>query len=202
MGLPARELPDEPAVHRSEEQLSVFGASAEGSVLIQQPFQLRAGEIGVDDQPGLLLNIRAEAVPFQPLADIRRSAALPADGVPHRFPGGLLPEDGGLPLVRDADAGDVRGAEPAFFKDLRHGPKLPGQDLHWVMLHPAGPGIDLSQGVLRLPHGVPHAVKEDGAGAGSPLIQRQNVFIHTKVFLSGKTVYTAYIQYTTQVLSP
>ena len=171
VGLAPGELPDEPALHGAEEDLPILGPAAQGRVPVQEPFQLGAGEIGVDDKARLFPDIGPQARLFQILADVRRPAALPADGVADAPARGPVPEDGGLPLVGDADGGDLRGAHAALFIDLRQGVELGRQDLLRIMLHPAGAGIDLLQGILGLHHGVAANVEEDGPGAGGALVQ-------------------------------
>ena len=80
--------------------------------------------------------------------------------------GGLVPEDGGLPLVGNADTGDaaLRKARDS----LCRGQTLRLPDLHGVMLYPTGLGIELAEGKLGLGHNVAPAVKHDGPGAGVP----------------------------------
>ena len=143
VGFAPGELPDEPALHGAEKDLPLLRSPAQGGIPVQEPFQLGAGKIGVDDEARLLLDIGSHARLLQILADVRRPAALPADGVAHAPARGLVPEDGGLPLVGDADGGDLRGAHAALFIDLRQGVELGSQDLLRVVLHPAGPGVDL-----------------------------------------------------------
>ena len=46
------------------------------------------------------------------------------------------------------------------------------------MLHPAGLGIKLAEGILGLGHNVAQTVEHDGPGAGGSLVQRQNVRSH------------------------
>ena len=54
-----------------------------------------------------------------------------------------VPDDGGLPLVGDADALDVADLHPGLGDDLHHHRVLAGPDLHGVVLHPALMGVDL-----------------------------------------------------------
>src|SRR5690606_41193493 len=51
--LAARELPEQPRVDRPERELATFGALPGTRHVVQQPGDLRAGEIGVDDEARL-----------------------------------------------------------------------------------------------------------------------------------------------------
>ena len=57
----------------------------------------------------------------QLVAEGRRAAVLPDDGVGERAPGRALPEHRGLALVGDADGRDVGGADPGLGQALRAG---------------------------------------------------------------------------------
>ena len=65
------------------------------------------GEIGIEHEAGLLAEQFLQAVGLELLADRRRDAALPDDGVGDGLAGGPVPEDGRLALVGDADGGDL-----------------------------------------------------------------------------------------------
>jgi hypothetical protein len=77
-------------------------------------------------------------------------------------PAGLpVPEDGGLPLVGDADGGKVVGVNARLGNDLHHHGVLGGPDLHSVVLHPTLMGIKLGEFLLTDPNDVLRLVKED-----------------------------------------
>ena len=108
------EVPQQPAVHGAAEQLPCLRPPPGARDVVQQPAVLGAGEVGVGEQPrpgpdGL-------GVPLLPQlgAQVRRPAALPDDGAAHRLAGGPLPEQGGLPLVGQAQGGDVPGGPPRW----------------------------------------------------------------------------------------
>ena len=171
----AGQLPDEPRFHRAEQQVPPVRLFPGAGDVIQHPADLGGGEVGVDQQAGGGLDALLQPLALQLLAQLRRAAALPHDGVVHRPAGGLVPENGGLPLVGDADAGNVR---LQALRRLGRRPALRLPDLHGVMLHPAGLGIKLAEGILGLGHNVAQTVEHDGPGAGGPLVQRQNVRSH------------------------
>ena len=76
-------------------------------MLVEDVFDFRAGEIGVDDEAGFLAELVFEAAFLEFVADARGDAALPHDGVLDGLAGFSVPEDNRLALVRDADGGDV-----------------------------------------------------------------------------------------------
>lgn len=182
-----RQPPDEPRLHRAEQQLPPFRPLPGAGDVIQDPADLGAGEIGVDEQSRGGDDALLQSLPLQLLAQLRRPTALPDDGVIHRLAGGLIPNDGGLPLVGDADAGDAALRQPP--DGLRRRQTLRVPDGHGVVLHPARLRIDLGKGVLGLGGDLPRPVKYDGTGAGRPLIQCQNIRCHSRLLFSFWWVY-------------
>ena len=80
---------------------------ASGGVWSEQPGDLGGGKVGVDDQTGALADESFAAGRLQLLADGRRAAVLPDDGVAYRAAGLAVPHDGGFTLVGDADGGEL-----------------------------------------------------------------------------------------------
>ena len=172
----AGEFPDEPGLHRAKQELSPLRPLPGVGDVVQDPLELGGGEVGVDHQPRALPEPVREPPLLQFVAEPAGAAALPDDGVVHRLAGNPVPDDGGLPLVSDADSGDV----PRFSSHLSHSlhshPQLGGPDLVGVVLHPAGLGEDL--GEFLLGHAADRAlpVKQDAAVAGGAGIQGHHVF--------------------------
>ena len=157
--------------------------------MIQKPADLAGGEVGVDEQARLLRDDLPQAPGLQLIAEGGRPAALPDDGVVDGLPGPPVPEDGGLPLIGDADGRHLPGVDVAG--DLRQSPALRGPDLHGVVLHPARLGVDLAEGILGPGGDFPRLVEEDGPGAGGALVQGGNIGIHGSppIFFSRSVVY-------------
>ena len=174
----AGQIPDEPCIHRAEKKLAPLGAFSRAGNVIENPAQLCAGEVGVDQKPGLFADLLFPAVPPQLLAQRRRAAALPYDGVVYGATRLLFPDDRRFALVGDADGGDVRRREPARAERLRERFKLRIEDRHRIMLDPAGLRIDLGERVLRERNHAPVLVKNDGAGACRPLVKGNYVPAH------------------------
>src|SRR5262249_61811360 len=97
----AREIPDEPRVDRAEGQVAALGADAGSRDLVEEPADLRAREVRVEDQPGLRPHQALQAVGPEPVAQGRCPPALPDDRAMNRPARRPLPYDGGLALVGD-----------------------------------------------------------------------------------------------------
>ena len=178
VGRPAGEVPDEPAVHRAGAQLPPLRPLPGAGDVVQQPADLGAGEVGVDEQARPLRHQRPQALLLQFVAEGGGAAALPDDGVVDRLSRGPVPEDGGLPLVGDADGGDPLGVDVGGAHGLRQGPLLRGPDVQRVVLHPAGLGVDLAEGVLGPGDDLPRLVEQNGPGTGGALVQGDDVWTH------------------------
>ena len=178
MGTAAGQIPDQPRIHITKQQLAALGTLARTGDVIEDPLDLCAGEIGVDEQAGLFLHIRAETVRRELVADGRRAAALPNDRIIDGLARVLVPDDRRLALVRDADASDVRRRQAALFKRLAHGKHLALKDDHRIMLYPARLRVDLRKRILRQRHNVALTVEDNGAGTGCTLVKCNDVAVH------------------------
>ena len=175
---PAGELPHQPAVHRAEEHLPPRRLLPRPLHVIQQPLELGGGEVCVGEQAGDGPDVLLQPVGAELIHQLRRAAALPHDGVVQGPAGGPVPQDGGLPLVGDADGGNLRRLHPRPGDGLHHHAVLGRPDLHGVLLYPALPGVVLGQLLLGHAQDVLLPVEENGPGAGGALIQGQNVLAH------------------------
>ena len=186
MGFAAGELPDEPGLHGAEQQLAPLRPRPDARHILQNPAQLGAGKIGVDDQTGLAPEFLHQSFFLQLVAIRTGAAALPDDGAAHRLAGFSVPDDGGLPLVGDADGGNVGGGRP----DVRHSPLgdlyLGRPDLVGVMLHPAGLGEILGKFLLGDGTHFPLLVKKNAAVGRGAGIQRHDVFCHLGFLLKAR----------------
>ena len=145
MDLPAGQVPDEPAIHRSGAQFSPLRPLADAGNVIHDPLQLRTGKIGVDQQAGLFRHHFPQTVSLQPIADL-----LPHDSVIHRLSRPAVPQDRRLPLVGNADAGNGLGVDMGGVHRLGQRPDRGGPDLHGIVLHPSRLREDLPEGILGL----------------------------------------------------
>ena len=115
------------------------------------------------------------AVALQPIAEVRRAAVLPDDGVVDGTSGLAVPDDRGLALVGDADGGDVPRPQVRAPQRLDGDGDLRRPDLVGIVLDPARLRKDLLE--LPLPDGDDGAVviEDDGARAGRALIEGEDV---------------------------
>ena len=109
-------------------------------------------------------------------ARVRRAAALPHDGVAHRQARLAVPRHNRFALVRDADGGDLRSAQVQPRERLHEDAELRDIDIRGVVLHPAGPRVNLRELPLRDRDDILLAVKHDTPAARGALIERNDVF--------------------------
>ena len=109
MHLAAGEPPQQKRVDRAEGELARLRGRPRAGDMVEQPGDLAGGEIWIEQQPGLRGNCRLMAGAAQIVAGLRGAPVLPDDGVVDRLAAGAVPDDRGLALIGDADAGDVFG---------------------------------------------------------------------------------------------
>ena len=85
------ELGDEPGIDGAECDLACARPGHQSGYVVKEPFYLGSGKVGVDDQPGLLLEEGTVSSVLQFVADGGASPALPYDGVMNGFEGVALP---------------------------------------------------------------------------------------------------------------
>ena len=159
------QIPDDPGVHRPEEDVAPLGALAQPLDVVEQPAHLRAGEVRRERQARLAAEAVLADVAAELLAERVGAGVLPDEGVVDGLTGVLVPEQGGLALVGDADRLDVGGGDTRL--DDRPGDDLLDvlPDLIRVVFDPARLGEDLL--VLLLVDGDdPAVLVEDDAAAG------------------------------------
>ena len=123
----------EPRVDRAE------GGARVDAALLQQPLDLRAGEVRVEHEPGALAEERLAALRLQLVAARRGAPVLPDERVVQRLAGVGIPGDDRLALVRDADPGEVGAADAGVRERLLRHAARDVPDLGRVVLDPARP---------------------------------------------------------------
>ena len=176
----AGQLPQQPGVHRSEEDLAPAGPLPGTIHMIQDPFDLGAGEIGVGNQAGGFADMIPQPLLQQSVYDAGSTTALPHNGVADGAAGLAVPEDGGFTLIGDANGGNVGGIYAGLGDHLHHDRVLGGPDFHGVVFYPPFLGVDLGEFLLTDADDVLFPIKEDGAGTGGTLIQGEDVLFHNK----------------------
>ena len=181
MGGTAGEVPDEPGVDGTEEELAFVSKFLCFRDVVQDPADLGGGEIGVDNQAGLFFDHLRVAFRLQLLCVVSGTAALPDNGVVDGTAGLFVPEDGGFALVGDTDCGDVFRVDISLTEDGGNTLKLRHKDVFRSVLDPACMGIDLLEFSLGFCDDLAIGVKNDRSGTGSTLIQSHNIFGHSKL---------------------
>ncbi|KAG1191810.1 hypothetical protein G6F35_013735 [Rhizopus arrhizus] len=167
----ARQLPDQPGVHRAERQFAAFGHLARARHVVQQPGQLGTRKVRVQHQAGPRLQEVGVTVAAQLITHRRGAAVLPDDRAGKRTARGAFPDQRGFALVGDADGGHVgRGRSRVAQRFARH-VQLGVPDFAGVVLDPARTRVVLAEFTLAdaAHHAV--AVEYDGSGAGRALVQ-------------------------------
>ena len=165
------------AVGVAEEEVPGFGLGTRTFDVVQDPFDLGAGEVGGQRQAHLLLETLSPAVLGQLVHDVLGTGVLPDDRVVDGLAGVLVPDDGGLALVGDAHGGDVVAGQIGLGQcRFDH---LPGvvPDFNGVVLHPTGLREDLLVFLLTAGHDVAAVVENDGARAGGALVNGDYVLV-------------------------
>ena len=149
MHLAAGQAPQQEAFDGAGRQRALLRRGPAAGDVVEDPGDLGAGEIGIEQQAGLRRDLVLVAGALQLLAAVGGAAVLPDDGVVDRLAGAAVPHHRGLALVGDADAGQRLGVELGLGQraaaDLDRG----RPDLLGVVLDPAGLRKDLRQLLLR-----------------------------------------------------
>ena len=169
------ELPDQPAVHGAKGQFTVGSQRTRAGHVVQNPFQLGAGEIGVHQQS----RFGPDGVGQTPCAQLGAGGfgtpVLPDDGVVNGLTGLAVPHQGGFALVGNAQCGDLLRGDAGLCQCLARRGQLQSPDFQRVVFHPARLGIDLRQFLLRHGHGLAIGGEDDAAATGGALVQGEQV---------------------------
>ena len=174
----AGEMPDEPAVDRAEGELAGLRPRTCARHIVENPGDLGAGEIGIEQQPGLPGDHRFEPVGFAGGTELRRAPVLPDDRIVDRLTGFAVPDNGGLTLVGDADGGDVLGIQTGIGERPAH--RLGGRapQVAGVMLDPARCRDLLGELDLGQPANAVALVEHDGARRCRALVDGKHITGH------------------------
>src|SRR5207248_7705622 len=172
---PAGELPDEPGVDGTEEDLALLRALPQAGQLVQQPTDLGSGEVGREWQPGRGAEPVGSRVAGQFPDDAVGAGVLPHDRRVYRLPGRFVPQQRGLALVGDAHRGQVGAGQAGLVERAAGDCSAVVPDLGRVVVDPAGAGVALA--VLALvERGDPAVgVEDDAAGRGGALVDGGDV---------------------------
>ena len=168
-------LPQQPCIHRAKEYLPPFGPFTDTLNVVQYPFYLAGRKVRIRYKAGSGAYMLAKALLQNPVNYICRAPALPYYGVVHRPSRVPIPKYGGLPLIGYAYARYISRRYAGLGYGLHHHAVLRCPYLHWVMLHPTLPGIQLGKLLLRYAYHILLMIKYYRPGACCALIQRKQI---------------------------
>ncbi len=175
-----RQVPNQPGIHRAEQQLALFGPLPHAGHVLKNPAQLCPRKIGVNHEARLLAEDVRQALGLELVAVLRRAPALPDDGVVDRLARLLVPDNRRFALVRDADCSDVLGRGIDLIHGFLRHADLGRPDFHGVVFHPSELGEILPELLLRHADHFSPLIEENTAGARRPCIQGHDVLCHLK----------------------
>ena len=168
-------VPDQPRIHRAEQDLAILGPFTQAGDVIQQPADLGTREVSGDRQPGLLTEAVLSELPRQLPTDAVGARVLPVYGVVHRRSRPAIPQHGRLPLVGDSERTQVSSRKLGLLQrhadDRQHVPP----DLLRVVLHPTGSREVLAMLLLRHRHDPCPVVEDEAPRRGRSLVNRRYV---------------------------
>ena len=174
MRMPADEVSQQPAIDGAKGQFSGLGAAAGTGYGVEDSAQFAAGQIGIQQQAGLLPDGIFLPIGAQLRAQVRSAPVLPDDGVVDRSARGVLPDDGGPARVADADTGNQGGIITRPSKHLQRDIALRVPDVYRVMFDPSRLRKVLREFLLRDVVDRPGGVEQDGPRDGGSLIQGED----------------------------
>ena len=172
------QVPEEKRIDISEQQLASGRSFPCAGNILEQPTQLQTAEVRAQRQSSLRTEAALPAFPGEELDIFRNPRVLPNNRIGNRLAGFALPQDGGLPLIRDADRRQIRSAQPALLE--RPGNYLFCAPLNFqrIVLHPTR----LWENLFVLPLGysgdTPGLVKYHESRARRALIDCSNIVFH------------------------
>ena len=158
----------EERVHRPHPQ----GASLAGALdllgVLEQPGELRGGEVGVEGQPARRLDLLLALA--EPVEDLLGALVLPDDDRAQRHAGLGIPGEHRLALVVEPAGDDLPGR---VGEQLGDGLDDRGEHLLAILLHPPRPGVAVDLVAARLPHRPQPAIEEHRLDPGGALVDAE-----------------------------
>ncbi len=172
--------PQQPRIDGAEQQIPALGAGAQVTIVVQQPTQLRSGEVRRERQTATREQNLVVEFGRDGRQQTRGPVVLPHDRAVRGLAGVAVPHDGGLALVGDAERHDLARFDVGVGEGLRDDPAHDLPDLGRVVLDPARPRVVLAVFALRDRDQPAVVVVDDAAGGGRSLVERGDVALgHT-----------------------
>src|SRR5690606_11238274 len=132
------EVPQHPGVGRAEHQVAGIRLLPCTGDVLEDPRDLRAGEVRRQRQADYGGEAVDAAVGGEAVDDLLGAGVLPDDRVVHRVAGAAVPDHRGLALVGDAHRGDVMAGEVGTGQSQTYDLLHVAPDLRRVVLDPPG----------------------------------------------------------------
>src|SRR5258708_11371964 len=119
-----RETPHQECIHISKKKFASLSFFASTRDIIENPFDLCAGEIRISYQTGTTANLLIKAFGLQFITNGNRQPALPDNRVENRFTSRFIPDQGCFTLVGDTNCRNIGSRSTHFFYHLLRYSKL------------------------------------------------------------------------------
>ena len=172
------QLPQQPGIHRSKQQLTAFCTLLRTLYMIQYPTNLAGREIRIQKQSGLFTNHCLLSFLLQLLAIIICLPGLPDDGKINRLTAFLIPDNRSLSLIGNTDSRHLCILHTGFCQYLKHNTDGAGPYIICILFHPARVRIKIFQLLLRYAYNIAGFIKQNGAGTCRSLINRHDIGCH------------------------
>ena len=169
------EVPQHPGVHGAHHQVTGLGAFPGALDVVEDPLDLRPGEVGGQRQPDELLVPVGSLLAAEFLDDLLGAGVLPDDGVVDGLTGFLVPHEGGLALVGDTDRDQIVLVQLRLRESLGDDLTDVAPDLDGIVLHPPGAGKNLLVFFLSDGDDAPFVVEDDRARRSGSLVDGEYV---------------------------
>ena len=179
------QLPDQPCLNRSKQQISALCLFSCSRNVIQDPFYLRTREVCVDYKSCLLSEFLGQSFFFQRVAIFGCSSALPHNGMINWLSCILIPHNRSLSLVRNSDCRNIFCRRSDYTHCLNRNTKLTCPDLICVMLYPARLWEILGEFPLCHTAHFPFFIKKNTPVTRRSCIQSHYIFCHVLFLLFG-----------------
>ena len=165
-------------VGRAEEEVAGLGLLAGALDVLEDPDDLRAGEVGAEGQADDVLEALDAAVGRESVDDLLRAGVLPDDRVVDGLAGVLVPDHRGLALVGDADGLDVVAGDVGPRRVPGRSPRGCSPRSPWGCARPSRPaGRSARARAGRSRRSSPSGRRRWRAGRGRALVDGEDVVV-------------------------
>ena len=168
------QVPQHPGVHVAEVQVASLSLLTSTLDVVEDPLDLRAGEVRGETQAADVLEAVSTLVASQFVTDLLGTGILPHNGVIDRVAGVLVPHHGGLALVGDSNGSQLVAVDVGLGQRESDDIANSFPDLDRVVLNPSGTREDLLEFLLADGHDLARVVEDDGPGRGGALVDGEH----------------------------